>query len=126
MMGDGSLCPDHLDLLAAPCHEAAVVSLLRGWLCRPGERLLDLKGIRAGSWVNRRPAWPCSPPDHGRGPLHTAAQQAGGVPGPPARAVPQEASHRRMESVLSSWEPALVVVHPSLTSQQLGTDAVLF
>ena len=49
MMGDGSLCPDHLDLLAAPGHEAAVVSLLRDWLCRPGERLLDLRGIRAGS-----------------------------------------------------------------------------
>ena len=32
MMGDGSLCPDHLDLLAAPGHEAAVVSLLRDWL----------------------------------------------------------------------------------------------
>jgi len=43
------LCPDHLDLLAAPGHEAAVVSLLRGRLCRPGEHLLDLKGIRAGS-----------------------------------------------------------------------------
>jgi CelD/BcsL family acetyltransferase involved in cellulose biosynthesis len=49
MMGDGPLCPDHLDLLAASGHEAAVVSLLRDWLCRPGERLLDLKGIRAGS-----------------------------------------------------------------------------
>jgi hypothetical protein len=49
MMGDGSLCPDHLDLLAAPGHEAAVVSLLGDWLCRPGGRLLDLKGIRAGS-----------------------------------------------------------------------------
>ncbi len=49
MMGDGLLCPDHLDMLAAPGHEAAVVSLLRDWLCRPGERLLDLKGIRAGS-----------------------------------------------------------------------------
>jgi CelD/BcsL family acetyltransferase involved in cellulose biosynthesis len=49
MLGDGSLCPDHLDLLAAPGHEAAVVSLLRDWLCRPGERLLDLKGIRAAS-----------------------------------------------------------------------------
>ena len=49
MMGDGSLCPDHLDLLAASGHEAAVVSLLRDWLCRPGGRLLDLKGIRAGS-----------------------------------------------------------------------------
>jgi CelD/BcsL family acetyltransferase involved in cellulose biosynthesis len=49
MMGDGSLCPDHLDLLAAPGHEAAVVSVLRDWLGRPGERLLDLKGVRAGS-----------------------------------------------------------------------------
>jgi CelD/BcsL family acetyltransferase involved in cellulose biosynthesis len=49
MMGDGSLCPDHLDLLAAPGHEAAVVSLLREWVCRPGGRLLDLRGIRAGS-----------------------------------------------------------------------------
>jgi CelD/BcsL family acetyltransferase involved in cellulose biosynthesis len=49
MMGGGSLCPDHLDLLAAPGHEAAVVSLLRDWLCRPGEHLLDLQGIRAGS-----------------------------------------------------------------------------
>ena len=49
MMGSGPLCPDHLDLLAAPGHEAAVVSLLRDWLCRPGGRLLDLQGIRAGS-----------------------------------------------------------------------------
>jgi CelD/BcsL family acetyltransferase involved in cellulose biosynthesis len=49
MMGDGSLCPDHLDLLAASGHEAAVVDLFRNWLCRPGERLLDLKGIRPGS-----------------------------------------------------------------------------
>jgi CelD/BcsL family acetyltransferase involved in cellulose biosynthesis len=49
MMGDASLCPDHLDLLAAPGHEAAVVSLLRDWLCRPGDRLFHLKGIRAGS-----------------------------------------------------------------------------
>jgi hypothetical protein len=49
MMGSGSLCPDHLDMLAVPGHEAVVVSLLRDWLCRPGERFLDLKGIRAGS-----------------------------------------------------------------------------
>ena len=49
VMGDGSLCPDHLDLLASSGHEAAVVSLLRDWLCRPGGRLMDLKGIRAGS-----------------------------------------------------------------------------
>jgi CelD/BcsL family acetyltransferase involved in cellulose biosynthesis len=50
MMGE-PLCPDHLDLLAAPGHEATVVSLLRDWLCRPGERLLDLRGVRAGSWL---------------------------------------------------------------------------
>jgi hypothetical protein len=49
MMGDGSLCPDHLDLLAAHGHEAAVVGLIRDWLCRPGERLLDLRGIVTGS-----------------------------------------------------------------------------
>jgi CelD/BcsL family acetyltransferase involved in cellulose biosynthesis len=49
MMADGSLCPDHLDLLAAPGNEVAVVGVLRDWLCRPGDRLLDLKGIRAGS-----------------------------------------------------------------------------
>lgn len=49
MMGDGSLCPDHLDLLAAPGHETAVVGFLREWLCRPSECLLDLKGIRPGS-----------------------------------------------------------------------------
>ena len=48
MMGYGS-CPDHLDLLAAPGYEAVVVSLLGDWLCRPGGRFLDLKGIRAGS-----------------------------------------------------------------------------
>jgi hypothetical protein len=51
MMGDGPLCPDHLDLLTTPGHEAAVVSLLGNWLRRPGGRLLDLKGIRAGSWL---------------------------------------------------------------------------
>jgi hypothetical protein len=49
MMGDGALCPDHLDLLAAPGHEATAVSLLRDWFCHHQERLLDLKGIRAGS-----------------------------------------------------------------------------
>ena len=49
VMGDGALSPDHVDLLAAPGHETAVVSVLRDWLCRPGSRLLDLRGIRAGS-----------------------------------------------------------------------------
>jgi CelD/BcsL family acetyltransferase involved in cellulose biosynthesis len=49
VMGGGRLCPDHLDLLAAPSQEDTTISLLRSWLHRPGGRLLDLKGIRAGS-----------------------------------------------------------------------------
>jgi CelD/BcsL family acetyltransferase involved in cellulose biosynthesis len=49
MMGDGSLCPDHLDLLAARGHEAAVVGFLGDWFSRPAGRLFDLRGIRAGS-----------------------------------------------------------------------------
>jgi hypothetical protein len=50
VMGDGSLCPDHLDLLATSGHEAAVVSLLRDWLCRPV----------GASWTSR-----ASGPGHG-------------------------------------------------------------
>ena len=49
MMGDGSLCPDHLDLLAAPGHEAAVVSLLR-----------DAAVLVNASWTSR-----ASGPGHG-------------------------------------------------------------
>jgi CelD/BcsL family acetyltransferase involved in cellulose biosynthesis len=49
VMGDGPLCPDHVDLVAAPGQEAAVVGVLRKWLCRPGSRLFDLRGVRAGS-----------------------------------------------------------------------------
>jgi len=49
VMGDGALCPDHLDLLAAPGDEATVVSLFGEWFCRPGGRLFDLRGIRAES-----------------------------------------------------------------------------
>ena len=49
MMGGGRLCPDHLDLLAAPGHEDTTVGLFRGWFERPGGRLIDLQGVRAGS-----------------------------------------------------------------------------
>lgn len=49
MMGAGPLCPDHLDLLAGPGEEDAVVMAVRDWLCRPGARLVDLAGVRAGS-----------------------------------------------------------------------------
>jgi CelD/BcsL family acetyltransferase involved in cellulose biosynthesis len=49
MMGSGPLCPDHLDLLAAPGHEDTVVQAVRAWLRRPGARLVDLEGIGPGS-----------------------------------------------------------------------------
>ena len=49
MMGDGHLCPDHLDLLAASGHEEVVTRVLRDWLCRSGPRLFNLRGVRAGS-----------------------------------------------------------------------------
>ena len=53
MMGSGPLCPDHLDLLAGPGHEDAVVGAVRAWLCRPGARLVDLEGVRPGSLLIR-------------------------------------------------------------------------
>jgi CelD/BcsL family acetyltransferase involved in cellulose biosynthesis len=49
MMGSGPLAPDHLDLLAVPGQEDVVVKSLEPWLRRPGTRLVDLAGIRAGS-----------------------------------------------------------------------------
>ena len=49
IMGDGALCPDHLDLLVAPGYEDTAIPLVRNWLSRPGGRLLDLKGMRAES-----------------------------------------------------------------------------
>ena len=52
MMGHAS-ASDHLDLLAAPGQEAEVIGLLGAWLRRPGARLLDLRGIRAGSQLIR-------------------------------------------------------------------------
>jgi CelD/BcsL family acetyltransferase involved in cellulose biosynthesis len=49
MMGAGPLAPDHLDLLAVPGREDVVAHSLEPWLRRPGTRLVDLAGIRAGS-----------------------------------------------------------------------------
>lgn len=49
MMSAGPLCPDHLDLLAGPGQEDAVVGAVRDWLRRPGARMVSLEGIRAGS-----------------------------------------------------------------------------
>jgi Acetyltransferase (GNAT) domain len=49
MMGAGPLCPGHLDLLAAPGQQDAVVRAVGAWLCRRGARLLDLEGLRGGT-----------------------------------------------------------------------------
>jgi CelD/BcsL family acetyltransferase involved in cellulose biosynthesis len=49
MMSSGHLCPDHVDLLAAPGEEDATIRALRAWFRRPGARLLDLEGVPADS-----------------------------------------------------------------------------
>jgi CelD/BcsL family acetyltransferase involved in cellulose biosynthesis len=47
MLGAGPLCPDHLDLLAAPGEEAAVIAGVSAWLRRPGSRVLACDGVPA-------------------------------------------------------------------------------
>ncbi|MBM9459509.1 GNAT family N-acetyltransferase [Nocardioides sp. zg-536] len=49
MLGAGRLCPDHLDLVAAPHRTGAVALALQTWFSRPGSRILDLDGLRAES-----------------------------------------------------------------------------
>jgi hypothetical protein len=49
IMGDGALCPDHMNVLIAPGYADCVIRILKNWLCRSGDRLLDLKGLQAGS-----------------------------------------------------------------------------
>ncbi len=49
IMGDGALCPDHMDVLVSPEHADVAIRILTNWLCRSGGRLVDLNGIRAGS-----------------------------------------------------------------------------
>ncbi len=51
MMGSGHLCPDHMDLIAAPGEEDVTIGLLRSWFQRPGGRLVDLTGVPAHSWL---------------------------------------------------------------------------
>jgi CelD/BcsL family acetyltransferase involved in cellulose biosynthesis len=51
MMGSGWLCPDHLDLVAAPDREEAVAGALTAWLSRPGSRILELEGVAATARV---------------------------------------------------------------------------
>lgn len=43
--GQGALCPDHLDLIAAPGRETEVAAAFRDWFTSPGQRTLDLDGL---------------------------------------------------------------------------------
>jgi CelD/BcsL family acetyltransferase involved in cellulose biosynthesis len=53
-LGQGTLCPDHLDVVAAPEHAAVVTDALSQWARRRGNRLFDLAGIAEHS---RIPTW---------------------------------------------------------------------
>lgn len=44
-IGSGTLCPDHLDVLAAPGTESAVGRAIAEWFTQPGSRVLDLAGL---------------------------------------------------------------------------------
>jgi hypothetical protein len=52
-MGAGPLCPDHLDLLATPGEEEAVVKAIGSWLSRRGTRLVDFEGVVSDSRLIR-------------------------------------------------------------------------
>ena len=101
MMGSGPLCPDHLDLLAAPGHEDTVVQAVRAWLCRPGARLVDLEGIRPGSPLIR--ALPGRSPARAarRGPVGTPFRRRRFLPGCPPGLVPPQCPHRPERA----WRP---------------------
>ncbi len=51
--GPAVLCPDHLDLLAAPGAEDVVAGVVGEWFARPGQRVLDLRGVADGSLLAR-------------------------------------------------------------------------
>ena len=53
MMGSGYLCPDHMDMVAAPREEQVTIGLLKDWFRRPGGRLVDLEGVPAHSRLTR-------------------------------------------------------------------------
>ncbi len=55
-VGQGPLCPDHLDALALPGREDEVVACLRTWFRRPGHRTALLVGLVEDSLLAR--AWP--------------------------------------------------------------------
>ncbi len=56
LAGQGGLCPDHLDAMAAPGREDEVLAVLAAWFDRPGNRVALLSGLVEGSLLER--AWP--------------------------------------------------------------------
>ncbi len=52
-LGQGVLCPDHLDLMAAPGFEEPVADAFAAWFEAPGTRLLDASGLVQGSLLAR-------------------------------------------------------------------------
>jgi CelD/BcsL family acetyltransferase involved in cellulose biosynthesis len=52
VLGAGSLCPDHIDAVAAAEHRGEVGAALGAWLVRPGARLIDLDGLVSGSLLS--------------------------------------------------------------------------
>lgn len=51
--GPAVLCPDHLDLMAAPGAEEAVARVIGEWFDRSGQRVLDLRGVADDSLLAR-------------------------------------------------------------------------
>jgi len=52
-LGQGTLAPDHLDLIAEPDHADHVRDRVLGWLRRPGSRMVDLDGLAADGRLAR-------------------------------------------------------------------------
>ena len=55
-IGQGVLCPDHLDIVADRGREDQVAATLTAWFASQGQRLLDLSGIAEDSLLVR--SWP--------------------------------------------------------------------
>ena len=62
-LGQGVLCPDHLDLMAAPGFEEQVGDAFAAWFAAPGSRLLDASGLVQGSLLARSLRVPSDPID---------------------------------------------------------------
>ena len=59
-LGGGTLCPDHLDLVAETGREEQVVTALRAWFARRPGRLIDLRGVAEDAVVLAvLPRWRC-------------------------------------------------------------------